>query len=296
MVFGAGALGSVVGGLLTRRHEVTLVGRPAHVQAIEEGGLVISGAVEAVVVPHAVEDVKGLPLADMVVLTVKAYDTAQALQALRPLVGEGTMVVSLQNGLNNADLLSKAYPLQAVAGVATMGAILVGPGRVLYAGEGEFSFGVIDAEPSLVNKVAEAFGSVGLESRASDDIMTEAWSKAVVNASVNPLTAIARCKNGKVLIDPHLSLIAESACQEATSVARAHEIELDDDEMRARVKEVLLRTSENKSSMLQDMERGKRTEIDEITGEIVRGGAAKGVPTPVNRTLWLLVRSLARHA
>lgn len=296
VVFGAGALGSVVGGLLTRRHEVTLVGRSAHVQAVEESGLVISGMVEAVVVPRAVTEVKGLPPADMVLMTVKSYDTAQALEAIRPLVGEGTIVVSLQNGLGNVELLTNAYPRQAVVGVTALGAAKAGAGRVFYAGEGDTYFGVVDADNALAERVAEAFNSVGLDSYVVEDISIEVWSKAIINASINPLTAIARCKNGKILQDQGLLKVSEGACREGVAVAMACGIGFGDEDLFLRVKEVLRRTSENRSSMLQDVERRKRTEIDEISGEIVRRGEALGVDAPVNRTLWLLVGSLTRYA
>ncbi len=295
VVFGAGSLGSVVGGLLTRRHDVTLVGRQAHIQAIEESGLVIAGMVEAVVVPGAVESVKGLPTVDVVVLTVKSYDTVQALEEVRPLVGEGTIVVSLQNGLNNARLLSAAYPHQAVVGVTALGAARTAPGRVFYAGEGDTYFGVLEADQSLAETVAEAFNSVGLDSYVAQDIMAEVWSKAIVNASINPLTAIARCKNGKILQDEWLRGISQAACMEASAVAKACGIDIGEGDHFEKVREVLRKTAENRSSMLQDLERRKRTEIDDISGEIVRKGIEAGVDAPINRTLWLLVKSLTQY-
>lgn len=295
VVFGAGSLGSAVGGLLTRRHEVTLVGRQAHVQAIEESGLVITGMVEAVVVPKATEKVQGLPPADMVVVTVKSFDTAGALEEVRPLVREDTLVVSLQNGLNNAALLDAAYPRNAVVGVTSMGATRTANGRVFYAGEGDTYFGTLSAPVALASKVAEAFSSVGLDSYASDDIMAEVWSKAIVNASINPLTAIVRCKNGRVLQDEHLRAIAEGASREGAAIAEACGIDLGKGDPFEKVKDVLRRTAENRSSMFQDIERKKRTEIDEISGELARRGEGAGVDAPINRTLWCLVRSLAQY-
>lgn len=295
IVFGAGSLGSLVGGLLTRRHEVTLIGRQPHVQAIEESGLVIAGLVEAVVVLSAVEEVRGLPPADMVIITVKSYDTESALEAVRPLVSDGTLVVSLQNGLNNAELITNAYPGKAVVGVTSLGATKSGPGRVFYAGEGDTFFGTVKGEVASAERVAEVFTSVGLDSYVTDDIMAEAWSKAIINAAINPLTAIARCKNGRVLKDESLLKIARMACLEGEKIARAYGIRLGDEDMFERVKLVLRRTSENKSSMLQDLERRKRTEIDDISGELVRRAEVVGVEAPVNRTLWLLVKSITQY-
>jgi 2-dehydropantoate 2-reductase len=294
VVFGAGSLGSLVGGLLTRRNEITLIGRQPHVQAIEESGLVIAGVVEAVVVPGAAEDIRGLPPADIVLVTVKSYDTQTALETIRPLVSDSTLVVSLQNGLNNAEMVTSAFPGRAVVGVTSLGATKSGPGRVFYAGEGDTYFGTVQGDSQNAERVAEVFNSVGLDSYVTDDIMAEVWSKAIINAAVNPLTAIARCKNGRILKDESLLRLAEMACLEGEKVAKACGIELGDETMFERTKLVLRRTSENKSSMLQDVERRKRTEIDEISGEIVRWADASGVETPVNRTLWLLVRSITQ--
>jgi 2-dehydropantoate 2-reductase len=295
VVFGAGSLGSLVGGLLTRRHDVTLVGRQPHIQAIEESGLVIAGVVEAVVVPHAVEGVRDLQQADMVVITVKSYDTSAALEAVRPLVKEGTLVVSLQNGLNNAELFTMAYPGKAVIGVTSLGATKSGSGRVFYAGEGDTYFGVLKGDKTVAEKVAEVFNSIGLDSYTTEDIIAELWAKAIINAAINPLAAIVRCKNGRILKDESLLKVAEMACREGESAAKASGVDLGVEDMFDRVKLVLRRTSENKSSMLQDVERRKRTEIDEISGEIVRRAEALGVDTPVNRTLWLLVNSLTKY-
>ncbi len=295
VVFGAGSLGSLVGGLLTRRHDVTLVGRQPHIQAIEESGLVIAGMVEAVVVPHAVENVKSLQQADMVIITVKSYDTDAALEAVRPLVAEGTLVVSLQNGLNNAELITKAYPGKAVIGVTSLGATKSGPGRVYYAGEGDTCFGVWKGDNKAAEKVAEVFNSIGLDSNVTEDIMSELWAKAIINAAINPVTAIARCKNGRILKDENLLKVAEMACREGERAAKANNVDLGDGDMFDRVKLVLRRTSENRSSMLQDVERRKRTEIDEISGEIVRRAEKAGVDTPVNRVLWLLVSSVTKY-
>jgi 2-dehydropantoate 2-reductase len=295
VIFGAGSLGSLVGGLLTRRHDVTLVGRQPHIQAIEESGLVIAGMVEAVVVPHAVESVSGLQQADMVVITVKSYDTKAALEAVRPLVAEGTLVVSLQNGLNNAELITMAYPGKAVIGVTSLGATKSGPGRVYYAGEGDTHFGVWKGDNRIAEKVAEVFNSIGLDSNVTEDIMSELWAKAIINAAINPVTAIARCKNGRILKDESLLKVAEMACREGERAAKANNVDLGDGDMFDRVKLVLRRTSENRSSMLQDVERRKRTEIDEISGEIVRRAEKAGVDTPVNRALWLLVSSVTKY-
>jgi 2-dehydropantoate 2-reductase len=295
VVFGAGALGSLVGGLLTRKHEVTMIAREPHVRAIEESGLVVSGLVEAVFVPRAQVDIRNVGSPDLIIVTVKAYDTQEALELIEPLVGGGTIVLSLQNGLNNASLLTAKYPQNVVVGVTSMGATRVGPGRVFYAGQGPTMFGSAGAPPEMVQAVCAAFNCVGLDSEVSEDIAADVWLKAIVNASINPLTAIMRCKNGRVMQDQDLMAVAKAACREATEVARAMDVHLPADDPFEVVTSVLKRTAENKSSMLQDVERRNRTEIDEISGEIVLRGEGKGLRCPVNRTLWHLTTSLTQY-
>ena len=295
VVFGAGALGSVVGGLLTRKHEVTLIAREPHVKAIEESGLVVSGMVEAVFVPKAQTDLRNIGAADLVIVTVKAFDTRDALDQIEGSVGEGTAVLSLQNGLNNMAMLSAKFPHNAVVGVTSMGATKVGPGRVFYAGDGLTTFGSGGAPNEMVQDVCGAFNCVGLDSEISDDILAEVWLKAIVNASINPVTALMRCKNGRVLKDEDLKEVAREACREAADVTKALGIHLKTDDPFEVVVDVLKHTAENRSSMLQDLERKKRTEIDEISGEIVLRGEGKGLGCPVNHALWHMVRSLTQY-
>lgn len=295
VVFGAGALGSLIGGLLSRRHEVILVGRQPHVQAIEESGLVISGMVEAVFVVKAVEDLRSIADAEMVIITVKAYDSAMALDTIAPLVKEGTIVLSLQNGLKHASLLKERYPRNEVVGVTSMGATKVGHGRVYYAGVGDTIFGSLSGNERMAEKAAEVFDSVGMDSVVTSEIVTEIWLKAIINASINPITAIAKCKNGRVLQDENLRAVSEMACREAALVSEAAGVDLHGEEPFERVREVLKRTADNKSSMLQDVEKKRRTEIDEINGEIIRRGEEKGVDVPVNRTLWHLTKALTEY-
>ncbi|MEM0449268.1 MAG: 2-dehydropantoate 2-reductase [Methanomassiliicoccales archaeon] len=295
VVFGAGSLGSLVGGLLTRRHDVTLIGRPAHMKAIEESGLVITGMVEAVVVPRTAERVSDVPEADMVLITVKAYDTAKALAEIKPIVNSATRVVSLQNGLSNPTLLDKAYPWQSVIGVTNLGATKSGNGRVFYAGEGDTYFGTLRAPRNMAEEVAEIFTSVGMDAFVSDDIMREVWIKAIVNSAINPLTAIVRCKNGKLLQDEDLRELCHAVCREGEAIAKACGRDLGDKDPFALALDILRKTAENRSSMLQDVEKRRRTEIEEITGELVRKGEENGVQAQVNKTLWHLIRSLSRY-
>jgi 2-dehydropantoate 2-reductase len=291
-VFGAGALGSVVGGLLSRRNEVTLIGRSAHMQAIEHNGLVVGGMVEAVFVPQAVSEVSQVHEVDIVIVTVKAYDTLEALEAVRPLLDKGAVLVLLQNGLRQLTVMSEGH-IGSIIGITSIGATYVSPGKVVYTGIGDTYFGSLSGATEQAERIAEMFTSVGLDSEVPSDIRREVWAKAVINASINPITALVRCRNGGVLKNEGLLALSELLCDEGVSVARAQGIELSAEQTFEKVLEVLRRTAENRSSMLQDMERGKRTEVDDINGEIVRLGKEKGIDARTNRALTLLIEGLS---
>jgi len=141
--------------------------------------------------------------------------------------------------------------------------------------------------------VADGFDSAGIRTRLSDDITREVWMKAIVNACINPVTALLRRENG-CLLAPELTNLIEEVCREAVNVARAWEVDIEEEEAFAKVMEVVRETSTNRSSMLQDLERGKRTEIDDITGSITLRGDRRNVNVPVNRALWSMVRSAGR--
>jgi 2-dehydropantoate 2-reductase len=287
-VLGAGAMGSLMGAYLSRVHDVTLVGRKEQVLAIRERGLRIVGLEAMTCWPEAMENLEEIDTPDMIVLTVKAFDTERALPTIDRVRNDQTIVISLQNGIDNHFLIAERIP-RAVSGLTSWGATLVEPGKVRFAGRGDMILGSIAGEMGDVDKVAQAFRLAGIECRVSSIIESEIWMKAIVNACINPITALVRREN-QCLREPSLFQIAEMACDEAVRVSKRAGVNLPEEDPFERVMEVVDRTAENRSSMLQDIERGRRTEIDEINGSIVRRGENMGVPTPVNMTLWRLVR------
>ncbi|MDD1773354.1 MAG: 2-dehydropantoate 2-reductase [Methanomassiliicoccales archaeon] len=291
-VFGAGALGSLMGALLSTKHEVTLIGRKAHVDAINQKGLEISGIVEELVHPAATTDVNGLESQDLVLITVKAYDTEEAVTSVAPIVDMDTIVVSLQNGLDNVRMISRAYGSRGVGGVTSCGATFLGPGRIRFAGRGETIFGSTAGRRDLAERARDAFNECGIESTVTDDIMAEVWMKIIVNASINPITALVRSENACIEDDPILRELAERVCDEAVAVAKASGVRLPRCDPLGKVMRVVSATRNNRSSMLQDVEAGRRTEVDEITGAIVKEAKRHGIPAQTNETLWGLVRCL----
>ncbi|MBC7108122.1 MAG: 2-dehydropantoate 2-reductase [Methanomassiliicoccales archaeon] len=292
-VYGAGAIGSFFGGLLSDKNEVTLVGRAPHVHAINQSGLRISGMLEKVVHPRAVTDLSNLEEQDIVIVTVKAYDTEKATEAISAIVGKETTIVSIQNGLNNMSALDKKFGDRVIGGVTSIGVTRISPGHVRLAGKGDTIFGSLRKNHERVRTIVEIFNRSGIESRPTENIIGEIWLKAIVNSSINPITAIVRRKNECIMTEPELRDLARKICEEATTVARTSGIMLPLADPFQRVVEVVSATKENFSSMLQDIERGKKTEIDEITGAIVTQARKLGIEVPVNETIWKLVRALS---
>lgn len=294
VVFGAGAMGSWMGALLTKAgHDVTLVGRKEHVAIVNAHGLRVSGKTDLHVMVNAVERAADAPVPDLLLLTVKSYDTQRALQEARPLLGQRTRVVSAQNGLGNVERVAEATDERlAFAAVTTHGVTFVEPGHVKHAGVGYFRVGSPYNEHAVAREIAETFRAAGVDAEATDKILGEIWAKVVVNASINPLTAITGLKNGALLELPHLRELMQRVVEEVVDVARAEGAPLPDDDMLLRARRVAELTAANKSSMLQDVERGRRTEIDQLCGEIVARGLRRSVDTPVNMTLRALVKGI----
>jgi 2-dehydropantoate 2-reductase len=293
VVFGAGSLGSLVGGLLAREHEVTLVGREPHVDAVAESGLRVEGAVEAEVHPAATTDGEGLA-ADLAVVTVKAFDTAAAARALA--TGEFRGALSLQNGLGNEATLAGRLECQVLAGTATYGAETPVPGVVRCTGVGEVTLGAREGGRSeLADEVGEAFTAAGVETTVAADMPRRLWTKLAVNAGVNGVTALTRVENGAVLSGDAGELAADAA-RETARVARAEGVDVADEAAVAALREVAEATAANTSSTLQDVRAGRRTEVDALNGAVVERGEAHGVDTPVNRTIAGLLRAWERGA
>lgn len=286
VVFGAGSLGSLVGGLLARTNDVTLVGRDPHMATVREAGLHVTGVDEFVVTPTTTTDGQDLA-ADLVVVTVKAFDTAEAARELA--TGTFDAAISLQNGMGNEDVLAAKLDCPVLAGVTSHGALLREPGVVEWTGRGEVALGGWEPlESPHVGRVASVFEAAGLEPREVEDMRTELWLKLAVNAAINPTTALARIENGAVRHGPAAQL-ADAVAREVAAVARANGIDLADSDAVRRVDSVAEATARNRSSMRQDVTSGERTEIDQITGYVT--DHAGDVDVPFNHALTALIRA-----
>ena len=289
---GAGAVGTYVGALLAEKNDVVLIGRPAVADSISDRGVRISGKTELHVRPEASADPADLKDCEIILLTVKAYDTAEAAG----LVAEAepmAMLVTLQNGLDNDESVKRTAPgLKSCAAITSFGVTYEGPGHVRHAGEGSTVLGRMACSPSEANLVANQLTEGGFPLEWVDNIRGHVWLKGIVNHCINPLTVIHRCKNGVLLEHEEYRRHMLGLCAEAMNVVNTATIRLPSDDVIGRVQEVARLTADNRSSMLQDVDRGKPTEIDHITGYIIRLGKINGLDLPLSSFVYYEVKNL----
>ena len=286
LVYGAGALGSLVGGLLARTHEVTLVGRDPHMRRVRADGLRIDGAIDAHVHPRALTDGTHRS-ADLAVVTTKAYDTDAAAAALA--TGEYDAVCSLQNGLTEERLVAALDPT-VLAGTASYGARLVESGRVTCTGVGEVVLGALSGgRDPVAERVGAAFDEAGIETTVATDMPRRRYEKLAVNAAINGPSALVRLSNGDTLAGPG-GEAAREAAREVARIARADGVALGEAAAVDAVERVAADTAANRSSMCEDVTAGRRTEVDAIYGAALDRADQFGVPAPTCRTIASLIR------
>ena len=298
VIVGAGAIGSLIGALLAKKNTVVLVGRAPHITAIQHNGLNITGKTHLHVKPPTVESIKDVSIsANLVILTVKSYDTETAIKQIVPLIQDETVVMSLQNGLDNIEKMEHRFDKDKIlAGVTTHGAIFSKSGIIRHTGRGKTILGELNGSQSKrLKAIVHLFNEAGIETQASDDIMKEIWAKVIINSCINPLTAFFTCKNGYLLENPLLEKTVEIICKESTAIAQAEGISVSTLDMIQRTKEVIKDTANNYSSMLQSVQQGKKTEIESINGKLIRIGKQHRIDTSLNKILIELVTSLNTH-
>lgn len=304
-ILGAGALGSSIGAALAQGgSDVWLVNRSAaHVDAINRDGLKVregqrENASERVVRVRAALDIRGIGPVDLVLVLVKSFDTRSAMEAARDLVGAQTTVMSLQNGLGHEEELTQVVGARhVVAGKTYVGGVMLGPGRIIGGTRGKKTIiGELDGSMSpRVQAIADEFQRAGLDTTVTDNIVGTIWDKLLVNVSTGALAGITRLTYGPLYEVPEIEATAVAAVTEAVAVARAKGVRLSIGAPR----DAWLKASEGlprdfKTSMLQSLEHGSRTEIDFINGAVVREGERRGIPTPVNRALVACIKGIEK--
>ncbi len=298
LILGAGALGSLIGARLSRTNGqvLLLTTDREHVASIQQRGLLVEeldGSTSRYYLPahdhpHTISEKP-----DIVIVTVKSYDTVAAVHSVMDCCCASTVFLTLQNGIGNWESISQMVGEESVlAGSTAQGATMLEPGMIRHGGNGQTHVGEINGRLSpRVHRIVDVFRQAEMEAHASDAMQRLIWEKLLINVGINAITALTGITNGLVAeLEParHLS---QSAVQEAFDVARARGFAIDVD-IFERVLAVAKATATNRSSMLQDVDRKKRTEIDAINGAVVRFGQEAGIATPVNQSLARLVHTL----
>jgi len=302
-VMGAGAVGCFFGGMLARAGvPVTLIGRRNHVEAIARDGLFIDSIqFQQQIAVAASTQVDVARDADLVLCCVKTLDTEESARQIAPHLKPGAIVVSLQNGVDNVERIRNATRtasgnggIEALPAVVYVAAAMTAAGRVKHSGRGDLVISH-DSRRAEVEHVAQTFERAGVPCRISENIEGELWVKLIMNCAGNAVTTLGRSSYGRAAQHEPARGVMRATAEEAIAVARATGVKLPPADFVAAGIELAKNLGPATSSTAQDIQRGKRTEIDSLNGLIARRGAELGVPTPVNHTLYSLIKLLEEN-
>ena len=298
-VVGAGAVGGYFGGMLARAgHAVTLIGRPAHVQAIERDGLRIAKAGRTAAIRTAASsDVAAVKGAGLVLVSVKSTDTDAVAREMAPHLAPDALVLSLQNGVENAATIARHVRQAVVPAVVYVATAMPEPGLVAHHGRGDLVIGPLDrkanVDPAFIRRLralADTFAAADVPVRISDDVMAELWSKLMVNCAYNAISALAQAPYGHLAAMPDVRELQRTVVAEVVAVAAADGIDLSLPAALEAMERIAPAMPAQLSSTAQDVARGKPSEIDHLNGFVARRGRELGVPTPANQALHALVK------
>ncbi len=299
VVVGAGAVGSFFGAMLARAgHAVTLVGRPAHVAAIDALGLTLHMAKGAETIRiAATTELDAVRSAQLVLFCVKSTDTDSVARQIAPLLQADALVLSLQNGVDNAPTIARHVRQPVIPAVVYVATALSEPGVVKHFGRGDLVIGPLDATAARdtgfqrrLQDIVELFAAANVPVRISPDVMRELWSKLLVNCAYNAISGLAQMPYGRMAAQAEVRRVQLDVVREVIAVARAAGQDLRLDESVEAMDRIAVAMPAQRSSTAQDMARGKPSEIDHLNGFVARRGAELGIDTPVNRTLHALVK------
>jgi 2-dehydropantoate 2-reductase len=289
-VMGAGSVGCYYGGMLARAgHQVTLIARPAHVEAITRDGLRMeTKSFDEHVRLAASSDASALQGAQLVLFCVKSTDTVAAGKQMLPYLAPDALVLTLQNGVDNAERLRGVLPQHNVAAaVVYVATEMAGPGHVKHHGRGDL---VIEPSPTSA-AAAQALVAAGVPTNVSDNVRGALWLKLILNNAYNAVSAITQLPYGKTAVGEGVQGVMRDVVNECLAVAKAEGVQVAGD-VDAAVRMIFDTMPNQFSSTAQDLARGKKSEIDYLNGLVVRRGEALGIATPANRVLWALVKLL----
>jgi len=298
VIVGPGALGCLFAAYFCRKKSAPvwlLDKNPRRAKRLAENGIKVesSGGSFKLKV-NITASAKEIGSCDLAILCVKSYDTEAAVKSIEPILGKDSNVLTLQNGLGNLEIIAEVVGRDRVlGGVTNHGATLLSEGHTRHAGKGETVIGRIDRRLTVAMRhVRELFNRSGFSTRLCKDVTSVIWSKLIINAGINALSALTRLPNGRLIKCPETREVLSLAVTEAVRLAKKKRIKLLYDDPLQKVESVCRATDSNISSMLQDVIKRKKTEIDYINGAIVRQAKSLSIPTPANMILTDLVKSI----
>jgi 2-dehydropantoate 2-reductase len=289
IVLGAGAIGSVYGARLSKFHHVTLIGGAAHVEAINRHGLIMHGHVSATLPLPAFTEVPAIEPGTLILLTTKVNNNVAAVRPIVDMLPADVTIVCVQNGLYSENLVKdlvgdRALVLRAITQV---GGVLVKPGEVDNTVAGYTLLESHERSPAIAALLTEA----GLDGRIIPDIKREMWRKAIFNCVINPTTALLASEVGAI-VDPQLNSLKRQIIDECLAVAKADGVTFEEDFI-ALIDRVFA-GARTIASMRQDLMKGRKTEIDHMSGALVQLGEKYGIPCPVNQAMTTMIRYLEK--
>ena len=295
-IVGAGAMGSLFGGRLSQSgHQVLLYDiNREHIETIQTDGLVIedlASGTQETCRPIATTQAEDLRVAEILIIFVKSAATEAVARQFSEITGVGTIAVTMQNGLGNEAILKKHFGEQrTAAGVTSQGATFIGPGRIRHAGRGPTHLCMSDRNNEKLEDFVDALNQAGLDTELEENIEDLIWSKLIINVGINAVTALTGLPNGRLLEFPDCKALMADLVAEAVAVAEKRGVHLTYPDPLEMVYTVAEKTGGNRSSMLQDFDRKRQSEINFINGAILREAEALGLEVPANRAVTRLVR------
>lgn len=295
-VIGCGAMGALYGGYLSRNNDVTLVERdPDRIAKIRADGLRIAepDGSAAVYRPGITGDTSGMAPVDLVILFVKSMQSEAALEANRALIGRDTYLMTLQNGSGHEEVLRRfTDDAHIVIGTTQHNSAVIGNGEIRHGGSGWTHIGPLVGDAARLEPIREAFASCGFETDCKQDIKRLIWQKMLTNVSASVLTGVLQVPMGFIAENPSAWAICETLVREAVAVAAGEGIEFDADEKVAEVRKVCTDSPAGLTSIYADLRDGRRTEVDTISGSVIRASERNGVPAPTHRAMVQLVHAM----
>ena len=295
-VLGAGAMGSLFGGYLSRKNDVTLVDlSQTVVDTINRDGVRIREKDGSITTsrPKAVTDSSSLPVQDLVIVFVKSMFTVSALETNRNLIGKDTYLMTLQNGAGHeSKLLKFADRLHVIIGSTQHNSSVIGPGFVNHGGSGMSSIGLLDGNSDILMPIAGSFTECGLDCHTENNVQKQIWKKMFTNTAASSLTALFQVPLGFIHTDRNANWIMRRLCHEAVTVANSLGLDFNEDEVIADVETVLINAPDGYTSIYADIRDGRRTEVDTISGSVVEAAHDQGIDVPYHEMVVRCIHAL----